>query len=146
MNEYVRLFERFQRLRPEDGPDEIDRLIALVENGTLKERDGNFIVTPPRDGDANEELSEFLFGGGELTWIGWEPSSHNTARIPAAKFVDGYFSVPQKGSFGQMGHGFIISETDIPRGFSLSGPHVPWMGPVQNMDGNFRFKVFLVSD
>jgi len=64
MNEYVRLFERFQRLRPEDGPDEIDKLIALVENGTLKERDGNFIVTPPRD-DEGEELSEFRVGGGE---------------------------------------------------------------------------------
>lgn len=68
MNEYVRLFERFQRLRPEDGPDEIDRLIELVENGTLKERDGNFIVAPPRDGEVDEEFGGFRFGGGELTW------------------------------------------------------------------------------
>lgn len=146
MNEYVRLFERFQRLRPEDGPDEIDRLIALVENGTLKEQDGNFIVTPPRDGEVDEEFGGFRFDGGELTWIVWEPSSHNTARIPVTEFVDGYFSVPQKGSFGQMGQGFVISEPDIPRAFSLSGLHVPWMGPVQNMEGTFRFKVSLVSD
>jgi len=48
MNEYVRLFERFQRLRPNDGADDIDNLVTLVENGTLKEQDGTFIVTPPQ--------------------------------------------------------------------------------------------------
>jgi hypothetical protein len=44
IKEYVRLFERFQRLRPDDGPDEIAKLIDLVENGTLKEECGSFVV------------------------------------------------------------------------------------------------------
>jgi hypothetical protein len=44
VKEYVRLFERFQRLRPEDSAEEIEKLITLVENGTLKEEGGNFVV------------------------------------------------------------------------------------------------------
>ena len=121
----MRLFERFQRLRPDDGPDEIDRLIALVENGTLKEQGGKFVVVTPRQ----EEVEE----------LSWEPSSHNTARIPISEFIDGYFSVPQqRGALGGVGEGFIIEE-DIPRGFSLSGPPVSWMAQVPNVDASFRF-------
>jgi len=78
--------------------------------------------------------------GGKLIWVGWEPSSHNTARIPVTEFVDGYFSVTQRGGLlGQVGQGYAIAP-DIPREFSLSGPPVSWMGPIQNMDGTFRFK------
>ena len=125
MDEYVRLFERFQRLRPDDAPDDIDRLIALVENGTLKERGGNFVVTP-REGEFEE--------------LDWEPGSHNTARIPISEFTDGYFSVPQqRGALGAVVEGFMIEE-DIPRGLSLSGPPVSWIGQVHNVDGTFRFK------
>lgn len=44
IKEYVRLFEQFQRLRPDDGPDETAKLIELVEKGTLKEECGSFVV------------------------------------------------------------------------------------------------------
>ena len=49
VKEYVRLFERFQRLRPDDSPEEIEKLITLVENGTLKEEAGNFVVKTSED-------------------------------------------------------------------------------------------------
>jgi len=55
-----------------------------------------------------------------------------------SEFVDGYFSVPERAATGPTGQGFMI-EPDIPRGFSLSGPPVPWVGPVHHMDGTFRF-------
>ena len=53
VREYVRLFERFQRLRPEDSAEEIEKLITLVENGTLKEEGGNFVV---RTSDEDVEM------------------------------------------------------------------------------------------
>jgi hypothetical protein len=41
--EYWRLFCKFQKLRPYDGPDKIAGLVVLVEKGVLKE-DGNIFV------------------------------------------------------------------------------------------------------
>jgi len=47
--EYVRLFERFQQLRPDDADDEIAKLVELVENGTLKEDGDTFVVRSTED-------------------------------------------------------------------------------------------------
>jgi len=49
VKEYVRLFERFQRLRPDDSAEEIEKLITLVENGILKEEGGTFVVKNSED-------------------------------------------------------------------------------------------------
>lgn len=42
--EYLRLFHKFQRLRAYDDPDDIARLVVLVENGVLKEEGNRFFV------------------------------------------------------------------------------------------------------
>jgi hypothetical protein len=44
MEEYVRLFHRFQQLRPDDEPEDIAVLIGLVEKGTLREEGKTFVV------------------------------------------------------------------------------------------------------
>jgi len=54
LREYTRLFERFQQLRPDDAPEEIEKLIELVENGTLKETRDTFIVRSSDDSESDE--------------------------------------------------------------------------------------------
>ena len=93
VKEYVRLFERFQRLRPDDSPEEIEKLITLVENGTLKEEGGNFVVKTSEDDVEMDYYGITIFVYADLDYE-WEPSSHNTARIQIDEFGDGYFSAP----------------------------------------------------
>jgi hypothetical protein len=50
VNEYLRLFERFQQLRPDDSPDEIAKLVELVQNGILKEQGDSFVVRSTEEG------------------------------------------------------------------------------------------------
>jgi hypothetical protein len=54
MGEYVRLFQRFQQLRPKDGPEEIATLIELVEKGILKEEGEVFVVRGADNGEADQ--------------------------------------------------------------------------------------------
>jgi len=42
--EYLRLFCKFQQLRPYDSPDKIAGLVVLVEKGVLKEDGNRFVV------------------------------------------------------------------------------------------------------
>src|ERR1700724_213187 len=85
VKEYVRLFERFQRLRPDDSPEEIEKLITLVENGTLKEEGGNFVVKTSEDDAEMDYYGITIFVYADLDYE-WEPSSHNTARIQIDEF------------------------------------------------------------
>jgi hypothetical protein len=56
VKDYFRLYERFQRLRPEDPPDETAKLVALVEDGILKEKDGVFVLNASGDDNGPSEI------------------------------------------------------------------------------------------
>ena len=42
----MRLYHKFENLRPEDTPAHIGKLVELVEDGTLKEEGDKFVVGP----------------------------------------------------------------------------------------------------
>ena len=138
IKEYVRLFERFQRLRPDDGPDEIIKLIDLVENGTLKEECGIFVVRT-----SEEEYEMDQSGNGSpfmvIYVVEWEPSSHNTARIQLSEFEDGYFSALTGGETEHRG-GTIRFESNIPKDCApLTGrAPFPWLQDTVTMQAGFR--------
>lgn len=52
--EYVRLFEKFQQIRPDDSHGEIEKLIELVENGILKEEGNSFVVRGSEDSESDD--------------------------------------------------------------------------------------------
>lgn len=54
LKEYMRLFEKFQQIRPDDSPEEIEKLIELVENGILKEEGDSFVVRSSEDSESDE--------------------------------------------------------------------------------------------
>lgn len=54
VKECTRLFERFQRIRPDDPPEEIEKLIELVENGILKEEGNSFVVRGSEDSESDD--------------------------------------------------------------------------------------------
>jgi hypothetical protein len=94
LKEYLRLFDRLQQIRPYDGPDEIEKLVELVENGTLKEQGDTFVVRrseePMRSAIVEQGIIHHYMANSE----DWEPSSNTTARIPLSELEDEYFSVP----------------------------------------------------
>jgi hypothetical protein len=143
IKEYVRLFERFQRLRPDDGPDEIAKLIDLVENGTLKEECGNFVVrTSEEDYEMDQSGNRPRYAVAYASE--WEPSSHNTARIQLSEFEDGYFSALTGGEAGNKG-GTIRFDSSIPKDCApLSGrAPFPWLQDTVNIQVGFRYDSFV---
>jgi hypothetical protein len=141
VKEYVRLFERFQRLRPDDSPEEIEKLITLVENGTLKEEAGNFVVKTSEDDLEMQSFGTHLWYVCADLGCDWEPSSHNTARIQIDEFEDGYFSVP--GMTQHKGPG-----DDVPRvkinasrncAHPLSKSPLPWLHDTRSIHLGYKY-------
>jgi hypothetical protein len=136
LREYTRLFEKFQQLRPDDAPEEIEKLIELVENGTLKETRDTFIVRGSDDSES-DELGEKL-SASQTNLLDWEPSSHNSASISNSEFEDGYFSVPgflESSGIETFRFDFSVPKQCIP----LSGTApVPWLQQTMNVTGSFR--------
>ena len=50
----MRLFERFQQIRPDGTPEEIKKLIELVDNGILREEGDSFVVRGSEDSEIDE--------------------------------------------------------------------------------------------
>jgi hypothetical protein len=57
LQEYDRLFERFQQIRPADSPYEIEKLVELAEIGTLKEQGNTFVVCVSEEPEIKPEGS-----------------------------------------------------------------------------------------
>jgi hypothetical protein len=136
LREYRRLFEKFQQLRPDDAPEEIEKLIELVENGTLKETRYTFIVSGSEDSES-DELGEKL-SISKTNLLDWEPSSHNSASISNSEFEDGYFGVPEfpeSSGIEVFKFDFSVPNQCIP--LSSTAP-VPWLQQTINVTGSFR--------
>lgn len=134
LKEHTRLFGRFQQIRPDDSPEEIVKLIELVENGTLKEQGGTFVVHGS-DGSEIDEFGERLSSSSDDIKDG--DLAYNTAGILISEFKEEYFSVPRL-SLG------IVSGTrnafDIPRNYSplVEAAPAPWMQLAVNSLANFK--------
>lgn len=119
--EYTRLFKRFQQLRPDDAPEDIDKLVELVENGTLKETEDTFVVCGSQYSESDELGNAFSYVEADIS--DWEPSSHSTGTIAKSEFEDGYFSVP--GIPDNSIHNSLKLEFGMPR------QHIPLGGQLQ---------------
>ena len=134
----MRLCGRFQQLRPGDGPDEIEKLVELVENGTLKEENGTFVVRGPEDAEM-DDLSQRT-DRPSMDMLDWEPNSHNTARIPISEFEDGYFSVVGLADMTST-ESLLKVESGIPRHFNslIGASPIAWYQEV--LDGHTGFRL-----
>ena len=137
LREYMRLYERFQRLRPHDGPDEIDKLVELVENGTLKEEYGVFVVQGSEDSEMSDTSEVDNHTMAHI--LDWESNSYNTDRFPVSEFGEGYLSVVAI-SETPTTEKVMKSKSEIPRQFNplVSTAPIPWHQ--QALSGNPGFR------
>lgn len=137
LRKYIRLYERFQRLRPRDGPDEIDKLVELVENGTLKEENGVFVVQGSEDSEMSDtsEIDNHTIAD----IVDWESNSYNTDRFPVSEFGEGYLSVVAIAET-MTTEKAMKSRSEIPRQFNplVGTAPIPWHQ--QPLSGNPGFR------
>jgi hypothetical protein len=70
--QYARLFERFQKLRPDLAPDQTEKLVEFVETGVLKEEGEQFVFSSTEHSEVGENemsLSPPRFCG--FVWLRW---------------------------------------------------------------------------
>jgi hypothetical protein len=132
VKEYVRLFQRFRELRPYDPPEEIEKLVELVENGTLKEHGDTFIVLASVDCEI--DYISNIPPQVPVVMVDWEASSHTTTRIKNSEFEEEHCGV--LGLFENEVTDFGIPRQYIP--LSGSAP-VTWPYHAMNMNGSFRW-------
>jgi hypothetical protein len=61
--DYMRIYHKFKKLRPEDAPANISKLVELVENGTLREEGDKLAVVSLDLGMDLSILGIFCLGG-----------------------------------------------------------------------------------